>query len=431
LLVVTYVLTFNIVYIYIANNHLDFQWNIIKQFDGLSLFFFAIISLIPAFIFPLSPKKPSQLLLWLLYLVVFIPSCFVPLYSGFLDEVTLLTNILFLLIAVVLPILILNTFPYRLKLPITRFSSVFLMRILFIFIFISIVIIFLKFNKYLGLVSWHQLYAKRTMMYKVLKIDKGGTIFSHLIMWSSKCFLPFLLLYGISMKSKIYSIFAIISFLLLFALSPHKDILATLFITPVVYFWLQKTTPTKRIQYFIIFFITLLIISTLIAAIFGTRLPTQLIVDRLFVTPGYLTGSYMAFFARHPITYLSDLPLFGLFFNYPYAHTVPFEVGYFINHVYFNANANLWASAFAELGNLGMICASIFLTIYLWLYDSVANKWNNALPDTLIVLFAIDLFSNIPLQTALFSGGLLLYLVLLWILAPKNNMHSNDVDKQK
>ena len=269
------------------------------------------------------------------------------------------------------------------------------------------------------------------MMYKVLKIDKGGTIFSHLIMWSSKCFLPFLLLYGISMKSKIYSIFAIISFLLLFALSPHKDILATLFITPVVYFWLQKTTPTKRIQYFIIFFITLLIISTLIAAIFGTRLPTQLIVDRLFVTPGYLTGSYMAFFARHPITYLSDLPLFGLFFNYPYAHTVPFEVGYFINHVYFNANANLWASAFAELGNLGMICASIFLTIYLWLYDSVANKWNNALPDTLIVLFAIDLFSNIPLQTALFSGGLLLYLVLLWILAPKNNMHSNDVDKQK
>ena len=124
-------------------------------------------------------------------------------------------------------------------------------------------------------------------------------------------------------------------------------------------------------------------------------IPISLVGERMTGMPGLLTGYYYEFFSSHPQVHLGHSILKSLV-SYPYAVEPPYLIGslYFPNAI--NANANVWADAYANFGYIGIFCFTLLLAIVLWLYDSMAVDRDMRLAALVIGLPAFALANGGP-----------------------------------
>jgi hypothetical protein len=77
-----------------------------------------------------------------------------------------------------------------------------------------------------------------------------------------------------------------------------------------------------------------------------------------------------------------------------------------------DANANLWAQGFADLGVPGILGFTLLVAFAIWLYDSIAAKRNLELAVLLAAMPALALSNSAPTTVLITHGGLAVAMLL-------------------
>jgi hypothetical protein len=164
---------------------------------------------------------------------------------------------------------------------------------------------------------------------------------------------------------------------------------------------------------------TAIFAGTGISLFFGYGLMAESLVGvRMTALPGLLTGYYYEFFSSHPQAHLGHSILSSLV-DYPYAVEPPYLIGARYFHSASNdANANIWADAYANFGYAGIVLFTILFAILLWLYDSIATGSRNTRVAALAIGLPAFALANGGLLTSLLTNGVALAMLLVYLMPP-------------
>ncbi|PZE61529.1 hypothetical protein DEJ33_07190 [Curtobacterium sp. MCPF17_047] len=142
---------------------------------------------------------------------------------------------------------------------------------------------------------------------------------------------------------------------------------------------------------------------------------TSLFSRRFIVTPGLLTSVYADYFSEHPVA-LWARSFTRFWVTSPYDTTPTKTIGqYMLPGSNVNANANLFADGYANLGAVGVVVIAAVLAAWL----RVLDRWSRGLPvpvvGVLFVMSAVTL-SNTSILTAMLSHGLLVATLLVAVM---------------
>ena len=144
---------------------------------------------------------------------------------------------------------------------------------------------------------------------------------------------------------------------------------------------------------------------------------SSLFTRRFLATPGQLAANYVSFFDEHRFVFLSEGLLRGLV-TFPYDMPVPFVIGREIHGVTTNSsNVNLFGDGFAQAGWPGMLIAGVLFGAVLIAVDLAAKGLPPSVGYMLMFLPCIVL-GNASILTAMLSHGLAAAILLL-ALAPR------------
>lgn len=145
-------------------------------------------------------------------------------------------------------------------------------------------------------------------------------------------------------------------------------------------------------------------------------------IRRLLVMPAQLTTYYWEFFSEHPLVLMSD-SLLRHVIEPRYSLYTPRLIGYqFFGNAATNANANIWAAGFAQLGYLGIPLASAAAGLILRLADSLAQDERFSFGSIVCGMIGVT-WTNSALHTSLLSHGVVALLCALY-LYPKLNRYN-------
>jgi hypothetical protein len=143
----------------------------------------------------------------------------------------------------------------------------------------------------------------------------------------------------------------------------------------------------------------------------------SILLVRVLGTGGWTMATYYDYFSSNGFTYYTHIgPINALTDAYPYGQ---YSLGQLIGLKYSgsveaNFNANFWASdAFAAMGVAGVPLVTAVLSAVFYFINRLASGY----PTRFVVLWLSGFWLallNVPLSTALVSGGGALILVLLW-----------------
>lgn len=372
--------------------------------------------MLPLLWLPLRITRPSVLALWILYFLVYTPAIVVGFHVLELKFpfprffVWLCASMLFLSFLPLLP-------------PI-RFPRVVIPRKYLLWGLVGIWVwgygLFLKAFGLRHIPALPDIYQVRLMARTI--VSSEGGLFGYLLRWFANVFNPFFIALGIRKSCILILAMGIVGQVLIFSFDATKSTLMSipyLFVLYIVFKWKKWSPPAVFLfQGAIALFLGALLVD----GIFHSYLVRMYLLRRVFYVPGLLTAFYYDYFSVHSQwqwahtlvgRYLDLVPPEDALINAP---------GFIIGAVYFhkaegNANANLWADAFANFGEVGIVLVTLALFFLLWLYDSLSHDQERS---TAFLLMGMPVFAltNTSLLTALLTHGWIPALLLLWIWPP-------------
>jgi hypothetical protein len=375
-----------------------------------------VLSLLPCLWMPLTLTRPSQLAYWVLYLTVIVPSMFVPLYAG-LDqpaEIVVLMLTLFAGFSItgmcyLLPLLSINP---------PRISRRLFWNGVGCFAVALAVWIVVAFREHLRIVSFLDVYDLRGFAEDLI----AGSRVNYALMWLSGAINPFLMGWGLYHRRTKFFVAGALGQLLVFAgLGTKGSILSILFIAGFYLLSKRGGIPfALKLTWGCVALLGGLCISFLLAGKDPGPLHSMVlfvVFMRTFGMNGLMTAQYYHFFERNPLTYFSHINLVNMFVKYPYANPIGVEVGsYYTGDAGLDSTAHFWATdGLASLGLGGVLLISVFCGFVLWIIDSAAQRHDSRL-SALVLCYAAFNLSNISIFTSLFSGGLGLLILLLYVM---------------
>jgi len=374
------------------------------------------LALLPALWIPIRLLRPSQLAYWVLYVTVFIPSMFVPLYAGLSNR----SEILYLLITMFVGFALVgvsNIFPLGRIRPPRLTPTCFWTTTLVIGVALAAWIVFL-FRANFQFVSLLDVYDLRNAADDLL----DGTKANYALMWLSGAINPLLMAYGLFQKRSILVVAGIFGQLLVYSsLATKGSILSIVFI--LGFYLLLKGDKDKfglKLALGAAALGACLCLSYLFAGddnnpIYATVL--FVVFMRTLSSPGLLTAQYFDFFSFHSLTHYSHVTGVNWFTTYPYANPIGVEVGSFVSgDPTLDASAHFWATdGIAAWGLLGVLLISVFCAIMFWCLDSAAQNHDPRF-SALAISYAAYNLANISIFTSLLSGGLGVLILALYFM---------------
>jgi len=375
-------------------------------YKGLAMAF----ALVPSLWVPLQLQRPSQIIYWFLYLLVYIPTMVVPLYALRMEPIQLAQ----LHIAVFAAFLVLYLF---MLLPIARLPRLRLSWAQYGLIVGAIGLglasyITSVFGFEIRLLSFLDVYAVREEYKETVAVAAGLT--GYAVAWLGNAVNPLLMALGLVYKRYLVFALGLLGQAFIYSITGYKSIALSVALFIALLIVTRKNG--KQFGVLMAWGATGMVgIASVLGMATGIKLITYLTVGRLIVTPGMLTGYYFDFFSTHPKVTMSDGVLSAIS-TYPY-EMAPDRV---IGSVYrgdpeVHANANIWADAFANFGLTGILVFTCFLGIYMWLLDSAAHGRNRRVATLIVGVPAITL-SNTALETSLLTHGIALVLILVYLM---------------
>ncbi len=377
-----------------------------------------IFSVTPSFWMPVELRRPSQLAYCVLYLTVFIPSMFVPLYQG-LDapgEISLLMLALYVGFAIIgachfLPL-------FRLRPPRVSFR-LFWKSFACVGAVLALWLIAASWN-HIQFLSFNDIYDLRDIQSEASE----GTLVNYPFMLLTGALNPFLLAFGHFFKRKAFVAAGVLGQLLVYGVGGTKGSILSILFVPGFYALLRNGHRWFSLK--VVFGALALAGGLCLSFAFAGYDPAPLelhwlilfvVLMRTLSVNGMLTGWYYNYFQTNPHTYFSHVHGVNWFVQYPYQKTVALEIG----SVYIGANdadptAHFWATdGIGGLGLSGILLVSLLCAAVFWVLDSVSAKHDPRLA-ALMTTYAAYNIANISIFTSLFSGGLALLILLLFVM---------------
>jgi len=371
-----------------------------------------VLSLLPLLFLPLACNKPSDFATWIIYLCLIFPSNIVIfMVSNFSPEKV-----------VVLPIALTSSFLLfelvrqkgSLATRLTKGNASIFDVILPVVMFVLSMVVF-SYAQYNISFSFEDVYTRR---FAARDIMKGRTLIGYLEAFLSRACIPIALAYGLQYKKLLHILLTFFAILVIFSLSGEK----TIILLPVALMFVIFLTLQKRINigfWLLIFFILLISLSLIEAICLETNIISSYIIRRQMVVPSQLTTYYWEFFSVNPFVMMKDSVIGWLIpveDNYSIAKN--FIVGFeYAKNIETNANANIWASIFADFGYVGMAIISVLSALILKIVDSLsANKFVFACACSAAIGLT---WVNGALNTSLLSHGVLALVLALWLYPSK------------
>lgn len=388
------------------------------KYDESVLVGLSFIALLPSFWMPIHSFKPSSLVYWVLYLVVYIPATLIPYLSIriAIDELIFFNISFFLSFIICLRLHFSN---------LIRFKYVHMRVEVFYIAFFSLYLVFTlllirNFGFNLSFVSLKDVYDVREAFSERLEGESTSYI-----RWLLYVLNPFLIVMGFLSKGRKWMLaLGLIGEFFIYSTSGLKS---SLFIGPailLVLFLMQRFNIAHKLGPIILTAMCILLPLSMVAdSIFfrdankSQNVITSLTLRRNIVLPGYLTGEYYKFFSKNPKAFMAKNKYFGILVGYQTVYeeaSTPRIIG---KRLYgdeaVNANANIWADAYANYGVIGMFVTSLLLGLFLKLYDSFANGIEPKLSFIMLTGPAF-FFSNSALLTAFVGHGAIVALLLIY-----------------
>lgn len=380
------------------------------------------LSLLPSLWMPIELSRPSQLAYWVLYIVTFIPSMFVPLYVNINppSEISFVMIVFFVGFA-------LTGFSYLL--PLLPLRPVRLSRKAFWWIFgcfsgALVLWMLAVFRSHLHIVSFSDIYDQRNASGDLAE----GSAVSYAIMGMTGAFNPFLMGCGLYYRRRWLFLVGVLGQIFVFSVLGTKGSILSVLFVPAVYAILRigKIPFGLKITYACL---ALLAGSCLVYFLVGDE-PGPILFVVFFVIlmrtlpmGGIVTAWYYNFFQQNPLTYYSHVTGVNWFVHYPYANFIGMEVGSFYQTGSdLDATAHFWAMDGLEaLGLPGVLVISVFCALVFWTLDSASQRHDPRLA-ALVITYATYNLANISMFTSLFSGGMILLMLFLYMLQPRKGM---------
>ena len=426
--IAAYVAAFQWMYVTWLSPTFDYLGFIFEEPPAQYLALAWVLSILPGLWLPLVLTRPSQLIGWVLYLTVLIPSMFVPLFAGLreLNEVAVLMVTLFAGFTVVsvapiwLPLL---------KLP-RRGSS----KIAFWSCFWGataglLAWVFFVYFGHFRLVTFGEIYQQLRFSGQELAT---GTGVGYAIMWLSGAFAPLLMSWALTNRRFHWFFAGAAIQVMLYSTAGLKSILLSIMVMPVIFVlmrWGRIPFGLKLVWLTVLGFVALNAANHLIGELSQSHLMlSALVFMRTFGLSGLSTAQYHDFFSEHPLTHYSHVTGISLFVDYPYAQALGREVGFFYSqNPDLNSNAHLWCmDGLAGLGLPGILLISLLCAAVFWLLDIAADGHDITFSATAVNFAALNL-SNVSLFTSLLSGGLI-FSILMFYFMPREPMAEEACD---
>lgn len=374
-----------------------------------------ILSVIPSLWMPIRLERPSQLIYWVFYLSVYIPSMFVPLYMGLVDT----TSNISMMLAMFAGLVILGCsymYPLPTLRPFQLSSSSFWGIFTFLCLGLSIWVI-VVFRGNLHIVSFTDIYDLRFAANDVTE----GSLVNYAIMWLTGVVGPFLMSWGLVNHRMFACTAGVLTQFLVYSAIGAKASLLSIVVIFVFAFILRDRGHFFGIKAVwgcaALFLLLYLARSTdpSSGSLMGWAL--SIVLMRTFGNSGLSMEWYRDFFQRNPLTYYSHVTGINWFIHYPYANPLGLEIGgFYSGDPTLDQNANFWAmDGLAGGGLFGIILISIAVAFVFWFLDLSASRHDLKFTALLTVFIAITM-ANASLFTTLLSGGFGFLIALLFLM---------------
>lgn len=222
--------------------------------------------------------------------------------------------------------------------------------------------------------------------------------------------LAFFAIFFIYKKRYTYAFIILATIFINFSITATKQILFVPLCGLIGYFFIHVKDYWLRI---LIAAIILLGLSILELLYFDSLFFTTLFSYRILFIPAELHFSYFSFFQNNEFDFYRQSFL-KFFFNSPYEINIQFLLGDFsIGDITARANNGLFSDAYLNLGIIGVFLYPFLIIFLLRLYDGAALRLDSRLWFVVAIYIAFVLL-GMTLSTALFTSGLLPFLLMLY-----------------
>jgi hypothetical protein len=368
-----------------------------------------ILAAIPSLWMPARLERPSQVVYWMLYMLVLVPACLVPLYA--LDDQS--SGPLLLATSLVIAFALVGTI-YRfplLPLPRMRVHSYEFKIALLLLSICSYALIVSSFGFQFHYIAFDDTYIVRAQFQN--SVDQAPMLVGYAIGWQAWVVNPLVMAIGLRSRRASWIVAGAIGEYAIYSITAFRSML---FSAALLLYLLWAMRSHRAFGARLISMWTALFAGAGALQLAGfSIIPESLLGVRMTALPGLLTGYYYEYFSSHPKTHLGH-SIFRFFLDYPYAVEPPYLIGAIYFHSPSNdANANVWADAYANFGYLGVIAFTLLLAALLWLYDSMATECDIRLATLAMALPAFSL-ANGALLTSLLTNGMGLAMMLVYLM---------------
>jgi hypothetical protein len=371
------------------------------------------LAALPTAWLPISARRPSFIVLWLLYLVGYVPVTVVPLYlEGELASVLPFDLALLASMAIIASIVRLP--PVRIRAP--HLSLTAFTRLMLILGLLCLAYIAASFGVQ-SLPSLSSVYTRRAEFDAAVGGAAGA---SYVVPWAGNVINPMLMTLGMVRKRTELAVLGVVGQFLIYSATGFKSVLFSIALVPLVY----VAISIARRSFGLLATVAAPVI--LVLAVAGNSLTggTSLsLARRVFTTPGQLSWYYFDYFSVH-----SPYQLSHRFLGWLFSNEYSVEPAALIGSVYFpqsnpSANANFWADAFANFGIAGILGFSVVFGLVLLVVDGAGLGRDARIAGPLLAIAGLNLASS-ALFTNLLTFGLGLSCVLIAVMPPaSDNAH--------
>ena len=371
------------------------------------------LALVPALFLRMELKQPSDFIMLLLYICVYIPSMFVPLFMNLQPEWSVTVLDLAILAGMMLMIWMLrgNSRPAFGNTP--RHQS-FWMVTWGLFVVFVLWILF-TFGGSLRLVALTDVYSSG-LRFDSRDIQSQSNV-GYAVMMLYGAINPLLIALGLQNKKRLLIVAGIGGQLLCYSTAGSKVIIFSIGVILVLHLLVRR--HMKHAAHLLMILSIVVLWGPHVAGrVFGQDNPSVIVLEgtmsRALVIPGQLTGEYHDFFVHHPHLYLSGTKPFSWVLSNPLSDDVIFAITeYYEGNDISTSNAHFWAQdGLANFGLFGVVAMSILTAFVLRVVDRISIRHDPCFASMAFSFAAFNL-ANAPLSIALLSGGLMLSMILV------------------
>jgi glycosyltransferase involved in cell wall biosynthesis len=380
-------------------NHLSSQ--------GFPLFAIALAALPSAWL-PIRASRPSDVGVWVVYLLGYVPSLLIPpfLLGGGWRLLPLQ-----LALAASFLVLLLILYRGRIEVPAVEIGARTYAALLVVLAILGVGAVLWIFGVPTGLPSLATVSETRLDFKE--ELASAGRLAGYAVWWTGQVVAPLLIAFGIWSQRRALSALGVVAFVIVYAVTGFRSMI----FGPVLLLGLLAVIRLGRGRFGVIaptFGASVIGVTSLLAVI-GWELPLSLLVRRLVVVPGQVMAYYFDFFSTHS-TYALSHSVLGWLVKRPYPPTPPLLIGdRYFTEAGLSANGNLWADGMANFGLLGVLGASVVLGLLLLALDAAARTKPLGVvgPAAGMSFWAV---TNSGILTSLVTHGIALFIGLAWLL---------------